>query len=50
MHTLVSVYICIGKYDVFVYIMMCSLTMMSMEGAGPWLSDSVMVQRTSTGL
>ena len=42
MHTIVSVYIYIGKYDVYVYIMMCSLTMMSMEGAGPWLSDSVM--------
>ena len=26
MHTIVSVYICIGKYDVYVYIMMCILT------------------------
>ena len=26
MHTIVSVYICIGKYDVYVYIMMCTLT------------------------
>ena len=26
MHTIVSVYICIGKYDVYVFIMMCTLT------------------------